>query len=124
MSLLTTVVGLLLLFLGIAAYVLTDRTSVTALIPCVFGIAYLILGVLALRKPGIRKHLMHGAAALSLLGIAGNVPAIAALSDMLSGAEVARPAAVVARSLMALICAVHLIASVRSFLAARLRPAQ
>jgi len=124
MSLLTTVVGLLLLFLGIAAYVLTDRTSVTALIPCVFGIAYLILGVLALHKPGIRKHLMHGAAALSLLGIAGNMPAIAALSDMLSGAEVARPAAVVARSLMALICAVHLIASVRSFLAARLRPAQ
>lgn len=124
MSYLTIVIGSLLLVLGIAGFVLTGQTHITALIPAFFGLAYLLLGLIAFRKPSLRKHVMHVAALLSLLGIVGNISAIIAMPALLSGAEVARPAAVVTRFIMAILCAIHLIASIRSFLIVRLRPAQ
>jgi hypothetical protein len=44
-----------------------DHRSITALIPAALGVLLVILGFLA-HKPGLRKHTMHAAAAVGLLG--------------------------------------------------------
>lgn len=120
---LTFAVGVLLVALGIVAYVATGAASVTALIPSFFGVIYIALAMVGGKSASARKHVMHVAAVLSVIGIAANVTAIASFAEWLtSGATLARPAAVYARVAMAAICAVHLIAAFRSFLAARLQP--
>jgi hypothetical protein len=50
------------LLLGIAGFVLTGSTHKTALIPCIFGLLFLVCGLLA-RKDNLRKHVMHAAVA-------------------------------------------------------------
>lgn len=123
MSTLTVIVGIALLALGLGGYVGTGATSATALIPAGFGVIYIILGIVAQRKPSARMHVMHLAALLSLAGIGGNVTAIVSVLRMLGGAEVAHPAAAFLRFIMAAICALHLIAAIRSFVLARVKPA-
>jgi uncharacterized membrane protein len=66
----TILFGLVLTVLGVAGYFLTGGVSVTALIPAFFGIVLLVLGVLA-RSEGLRKHAMHAAAAVALIGCLG-----------------------------------------------------
>lgn len=73
------VIGLLMIVLGVAAYLLTGRASVTALIPSFFGVPVVVLGLVAL-KPNLRTLagvLTIVLGALGLLGIGGRlVPAI------------------------------------------------
>jgi hypothetical protein len=68
----TLLFGILLTVLGLAGYALTGGASVTALIPALFGLALVGLGLVA-RKEHLRKHAMHAAAAVALLGFAGAV---------------------------------------------------
>ena len=56
--------------IGIGSYVETGRTSVTALIPAFFGAAFLLLAYVA-RNEAARKHAMHVALVVALVGIAG-----------------------------------------------------
>ncbi len=63
--------GILLDILGIGGYVMTGAHAPTALIPAVLGTLILILGILASRNPGLRKHAMHGVAILAVLGLLG-----------------------------------------------------
>ena len=84
----TRLFGLILIVLGIASYTLTGRTSITAMIPAFFGAAFLVCAMVA-RKEAARKHAMHAAVALGLIG------AIAALVRGLPGAlngNAAKPA--------------------------------
>src|SRR5262249_59369965 len=67
MPVVSIVFGGLLIALGVWGYTATDARSVTALIPAFVGGALAVLGALAL-VPGLRKHCMHAAAALGLLG--------------------------------------------------------
>jgi hypothetical protein len=67
----TLIVGGLLSLLGILGCVLSETHSLTALIPLVFGILLDSCGALALH-PRFRKHAMHGASLLALLGVAGS----------------------------------------------------
>ncbi len=122
MSRLTVIVGIVLLALGIGGYFGTHAVSVTALIPAAFGVLYIILGMIGQRNPAARMHVMHFAAMLSLAGVGGNISAIVNLLRMAGGAEVAHPTAVILRVIMAAICAFHLIAAIRSFVLARVRP--
>lgn len=108
----------LLIALGIAGYVGTGMESPTALIPAGFGVVFAILGVLG-RNENIRKHVMHVAAVLALLGFLGSARGLLQLPSLLSGGEVARPAAVVSQALMAVLCLVLEGLYVRSFIAAR-----
>jgi len=55
--------GLILIVLGIASYMLTGRTSVTALIPAIFG-AVLVVCALIARNENARRHAMHAAGVL------------------------------------------------------------
>jgi len=109
--------GILLVLIGIAGYVqgmMSDRQSVTALIPAIFGILLFAFGAAARAKENLRKHLMHAAAVVALLGLlatAGRlVPRLGNLT--FSAAEMAQIA-------MALICLVFLILAIKSFTEAR-----
>jgi fucose 4-O-acetylase-like acetyltransferase len=118
----TTVLGVVLVVIGVGGYVLTGAESITALIPAFIGLPVLVLGQLA-RRPAWRRHAIHAALALALLGLLGTLMNVAELPALLSGASVERPAAVVSSTLTALSCAIYLVLGVRSFVAARREPA-
>lgn len=115
---LTIIYGILLILLGAVGYTASGAASITALIPALFGVPVLAAGLLALNEAW-RKHAMHAAAALALLGVLGTVRALTKLPALLSGGEVARPGAVVAQLVMLALSAVFLALCVRSFIAAR-----
>ena len=110
----TRLFGLILIVLGIASYQLTGRTSITAMIPAFFGAAFLVCAIVA-RKETARKHAMHAAVALGLIG------AIAALARGIPGAingDPTRPA-VMAQLAMGILLVIYVALGVRSFIAAR-----
>jgi hypothetical protein len=95
---------------------MTDRASVTALIPAMFGIVLLLLGVLARTREGMRKHLMHAAVVVALLGF------IATAGRLVSKvSELTYSAAVVSQVSMAMVCLLFVILGVKSFADARRR---
>src|SRR5262249_47139153 len=66
----TVVFGILLIIVGAVGFALSyqaDKPPYTALIPAGFGLVLAILGVLA-RKDNLRKHVMHLAAMVGLIG--------------------------------------------------------
>lgn len=109
--------GVILIVLGVAGYVsglMNDRASVTALIPAFFGIALSGLGIAARAKEGLRKHLMHGAVVVALLGF------IATAGRLLSRlSELTATPAVISQAIMAVVCLVFVILAIKSFAAAR-----
>ena len=110
----TRLFGLLLIVLGLASYVTTGRTSVTALIPAFVGAVFVILALVA-RNPAARKHLMHAAVALALLGALGTLGRIIpAVRD----GNTTRPA-VLAQIAMTVLLLVYVALGVRSFIEAR-----
>ena len=115
------ITGILLILLGIIGYVIgmnNGNASLTALIPAVFGLLLVILGFLAKSKENLRKHLMHAAVVIGLLGFLATASSILKIPDVLSGTA-ERPSAVVSQFAMALICLVFVIMCVNSFIAAR-----
>jgi prolipoprotein diacylglyceryltransferase len=113
--------GALLILLGILSYVYvltTPNPSPTALIPAFFGIVLVLLGVVARAKENLRKHLMHAAVIVALLGFLGTVSSFLKIPSLFEGTA-ARPVAVVAQLITAIICLVFIILSVRSFIDAR-----
>ena len=114
----TVALGILLIILGLAAYLGTGRSSATALIPAFFGLPLLVLGLLG-HKDHLRKHAMHAAAGLALIGFLGTVSGLYEAFVLLGGGAVERPAAAVVQALMALMCAIFIALSIRSFVHAR-----
>lgn len=109
----TIVFGFLLTLLGLAGYVLTGTSSFTALIPAVFGLLLLVLGFLARAEP-VRKHAIHAAAAVALVGCAG------ALFSLVRTPLGLRPAmAVFSQVAMVVLTAVFVALCVRSFIDVR-----
>jgi hypothetical protein len=115
MSNIAVAFGALLMVLGIAGYFGSNMVSLTALIPTAFGLVLLIMGVIA-RDPGKRKHAMHGAAMVGLLGFAGSV---SGLVKVISGDLGPRPNAAIAQAVMAVMMAIFVVLCVRSFINAR-----
>jgi len=109
------IIGALLVALGMGAYYGTSRASVTALIPAAFGVPILLLGILALGQR-FRKHAMHGAA---LLAVVGFLVTISGLVDLLT-MVLAQPA-LLAKSAMAILCGIHAGLALKSFVDARRR---
>lgn len=115
----TIVFGVLMILLGVIGYFATGRQSTTALIPVIPGLIWVVLGLLA-RNDRLRKHVMHAAAALSLIAFLAMTRAIVTLVRWQAGGEApARPAAVVSQSILGLLMLAFLILCVRSFIAAR-----
>ena len=63
MPLTAIVFGILLIGLGVGGFFGTGAAHPTALIPAAFGLVLALLGLVALLKPNLRKHVMHVAAA-------------------------------------------------------------
>jgi hypothetical protein len=113
MTRLTMIAGVILILVGIGGYFGTGRVSLTALIPSGFGLIILLLGVAA-RKEHIRKHAMHGAVGLALLGILGSVGGV---RHLVSGHIETR---YVLQAVMFLVCCIYAILGGQSFVNARI----
>jgi hypothetical protein len=62
---------------------------------------------------------MHIAMVIGLLGLIGSFPGLINLFSLITGTEVARPAAVIAQSFMALLLITYLARGVKTFIDAR-----
>lgn len=120
MPIVTIVTGSLLSLLGIIGYFFSDTRSLTALIPLAFGTLLELCGVLAMR-PNLKKHAMHGASVLALLGVLGSARGAISFLTLASGGTVARPLAAQVQAAMFVTCLVFLVLCIRSFRAARMR---
>jgi hypothetical protein len=109
----TIVFGTLLILLGVIPYVMARQP--TALIPAGVGLLLLVCGLIA-RNDRLRKHAMHAAVVVGLLGF---LAAVGRLGMVL--ARGGRPTALSGTSLglMALLTGVFVVMCVRSFIAAR-----
>jgi hypothetical protein len=116
MPILTIAVGSALSVLGILGYVLGESKSLTALIPLAFGTLLELCGVLAMR-PALKKHAMHAASMLALLGVLGAARGAAKFVQWSGGA--ARPLGLTMQLAMFVVCLVFLVLCVRSFMQAR-----
>ena len=113
------VTGLLLEVVGFGAFFLSGMKSYTALIPAVVGAFILVMGLLSRGFPEQRKHFMHVAALMGLLGLLGSARGLGQIPALLSGAEGVRPVAVWGQVATALVCAIFLGFCIKSFIAAR-----
>jgi len=113
----TIALGVVLVILGLGGYFLTGGVSLTALIPAAFGVLLALAGLLA-RDERKRKHAMHAAVVVALLGFLGSVRGLLQIGGVFDGTA-ARPAAVVAQTVMALLTLGYIAIAVRSFVRAR-----
>lgn len=109
MPALSMVFGILMIALGVTGYAISESKSMTALIPCIFGALLIVSGLLAKRE-NMRKHAMHAAAMVGLLGVVGVVPRVIGKEINLAvGCQIA----------FAVLSGVFVILCVRSFINAR-----
>lgn len=109
--------GLLLTGLGVFGY-LPEMKSITALIPSFVGVPLVVLGILAYGE-ALRKHAIHAAAGLSLIGFLAAVGRGG--SKLAQGEDVNKAQACIL--IMAGLCAAFLAICMKSFMDARRRRA-
>jgi fumarate reductase subunit D len=114
---LTLLFGGLLIALGPIGYALSDKgpAAMTAFIATVFGILLVICGLVAM-NPGRRKHAMHAAAVVGLLGML--LPLGRLVPTLIKGNEVSA-AAWVSLGGMVVLCLIFFLLCFKSFLDAR-----
>jgi uncharacterized membrane protein len=109
--------GILLVFLGGTLFGASDlpiERRWTALIPAFVGILLIACGVIG-RNDKARKHAMHLAAMIALLGGVGGL--VQGTRGLFS--ETPKPLAITGSYIMAGLCAAFVALCVRSFIAAR-----
>ena len=107
----TIVFAVLLIALGVGAYLFSGTR--TALMPAYPGVLLAILGGLAIAFEGGRRHFMHVAAVVALLGALAPAAALVIRVGQMS------PLALSVNVGMLVLCAALLVLMVRSFIAAR-----
>ncbi|MWV40512.1 hypothetical protein [Natrialba sp. INN-245] len=95
--------GVVLVALGVGAYVVTDFASVTALIPAIFGVLIVVLGVVG-RQFGRGQVAVYGIGALAVLGILGSARVVPDAIALMTGGSVDSVVATVSQSAMILVC--------------------
>ena len=110
--------GIFLIVLGLVGYLTTGMQSVTALIPTFFGIVFIVLGIIALKEKA-RKMAMHIAMVIGLLGLIGTFSGLIKFFVLITGGEIARPAAVITQTMMALLLIYYLASGIKTFIDAR-----
>lgn len=121
MPAITIIIGVMLILIGVGGYgyaASTGHGSPTALIPSVIGLIVAALGGVATNER-LRKHAMHGALLVALVGFLGTVTGIPKVVSLLQGAQIERPAAAVAQTLTAVLCLILLAFGIKSFVDAR-----
>ena len=115
------VFGLLLVLLGSMGYFAPDtlgqndpgKTSPTALIPAGIGAVLVVCGLVASAAPNLRKHAMHLAAAVALIGALGGI------MPLMRGGMALEKASVRSGIAMIVLCGLFVILCIRSFVQAR-----
>jgi hypothetical protein len=115
-------IGVILTLLGFISYLASGGESWTALIPAFIGIPMILLGYVA-KKESARKHAMHAALGLAMIGFLGSIRGLPGFLRLLSGEEIARPGAAIAQVIMALACIIFVALGVKSFIDARRKQA-
>ena len=113
--------GRILILIGVAGYawgLYGGNASLTAMIPAAFGVLLMLLGHLAISMESLRKHLMHAAVIVGLLGFI--MPAGRLVSKL---SDITMSAAVISQIAMSVVCLLFVILAVRSFITARSRDA-
>jgi hypothetical protein len=114
--------GVLLILVGVVGYAMGgDHKSPTALIPAVEGILLTVCGAVVVAKPEARKHAMHAAATVGLLGF---LAAGGRLMSVLIQGKVPAPLAMTSLSLMLVLSAAFVVLCVASFVSARRKRAE
>lgn len=109
--------GRLLIILGIIGYgfgIYNDNASWTALIPAIFGIILMILGHISKAKENLRKHLMHVAV---LIGLIGFIVPLTRILPKLGDFQFTFAAAMLIS--MSVLCLIFVALCVKSFIDAR-----
>lgn len=117
MTTITLAVGAVLTLLGIAGYALTGAASLTALIPSLVGVLILACGALA-RREKLRRHAIHAALAVALLGALGSLMNVVKIGQVFAGTA-ERPTAIVVSTIMFVVLVAYIAVGVRSFIGAR-----
>jgi hypothetical protein len=113
MSNLVILIGALLTALGAYTYTGSATQSAMTLIPAMVGVVFIVLGLVA-RKDGARKHALHAASALALLGVLAGIGPLA-----MGGTDRFPPLMMQGTTGMAVLCAILFAVAVRYFLRAR-----
>jgi len=118
MPITTIVCGVLLVVIGVAGYwygLTTEHASPTALIPAAFGLILMVLGGFAAAAgEGVRKHLMHAAMTVALIGFI-----LTAGRLLMNVANITMSPAVLSQLSMAIVCLALVLIGIKSFAAAR-----
>jgi uncharacterized membrane protein len=114
----TIILGVFLTLLGFGGYFGTDAKSVTALIPAFVGVPFILLGLLA-RNDNLRKHVLHAAAMLGLIGFIG--AAYRPIVKLTSGDAIENWTPITLQAIMAVSCLIFVGLCVKSFIDARRR---
>jgi hypothetical protein len=114
----TLAAGAALIATGVAGFVGTGMTHPTALIPAVFGVLIAVAGAVATRGGKVKMHAIHAALVVALLGFLGTAKAFFKVPALLAG-TVERPAATLAQTVTAVVCAAFVALAIRSFIQAR-----
>jgi steroid 5-alpha reductase family enzyme len=117
MAPITLLFALAYILLGLGGFILTGSTHQTALIPCAFGVLFVLFGLLALKEK-LRKHVMHAAVLIALLAFLGTARALSHLPELFNGTA-EKPASIITQSLNAGFSILYIILAVRSFIQAR-----
>ena len=120
----TFIFALIYLLLGLTFYAIVNFTTISALLPpLIIAIIFSIAALLSL-KPKLRMHIMHLLALLSLILFFVFISNYSIALDYLSAAEgyqdIKRPLAYVEKSLISLISLAFFIATLISFIKARI----
>lgn len=107
------VLGIALVVLGIGAYVFSDFASITALIPAIFGVLVVILGVVGRQQPGQQRLAAYGIGFLAVLGVLGSMRGVPTIIALLTGDPVNSVIAAVSQGAMIVICLVLLAAVIQ-----------
>ena len=114
--------GALLIVLGLVGYLAPDtlgtndptKSSATSLIPAGIGAVLLLCGLIVEFKPSTRKHVMHLAAAVGLIGALGGI------MPLTRGPFDLEKASVRSGLLMIILCGLFVVLCIRSFVLARI----
>jgi hypothetical protein len=115
----TIICGAILVVDGIVGYLQQEgeKVSPTALIPAAIGGVLIVCGLLAF-KDNLRKHVMHLAVVVGLIGAIGGFMPLIRQYNKTNSFDPTKPSAI-SGELMILVCAVFVILCVKSFIDAR-----
>ncbi|GAA4882034.1 hypothetical protein [Serinicoccus chungangensis] len=111
----TTLLGVVLVAVGVVGWLAAGMSSWTALIPAVLGAVLAVCGLLGRSNP---KVWIHAALVVALLGALGTIRNVLGLADLASG-DAERPLAVVAGTITFVLLVAYLVLGIRSFVAVR-----